>query len=189
MDEFFTYIKEHHSQIDSTARSIQYHNQDYDVEDIRCMVKTAIWENLNDKKPITMTGIRFEVLNRIFEEKGIKYRNGELLRTVTLNEDLPLIKIRDDYDTILNGLFILCKLRQEEILVIALFHGLDTPLSLKGKYKEIIDQLRNKCYYSPLSYEQIGKILDKPKKSIHKTYITARRKLDAIKRNNRTGSY
>jgi hypothetical protein len=189
MDDFYEYVKEHNRQIESTARSIQYLNQEYQVKDIKAMVWTAIWEELHEEKPITMKGIGYTVLKRVLEEKGVKYNKGELLKPVSIIDTMPFISSSPpkDYTSILKDMFSLCKLTQEEMVVLVLCYGLEST-SLKGQYKEIVDQLRNNCNYNPLTYFQISKLLSRDKKIINKIHTTAWRKLNAARRYSRTSA-
>ena len=172
LNDFNLFLEEFKSQLKSITYSLLKKNQDYTESEINNMVKTAIWQSKN-KKP-TLKEIYLNVLNRILEEKGLSYNQGELTSPFVKIDEPGMLENNGEYDAlkkqpfeVIDEIFNLTDLTQDEVFVTALSFNMSTPEALKGKYKKILDNIEGVYYIRTLTIKEIAMIMEiSPKKVI-----------------------
>lgn len=168
--------------IHKVTRRLHIKNLDYDYHEIKNMVLTAIFESENEP---TSHQLYLMVLHRILEEKGYQYKGNELLKISVNVEDSQQLENHCDKKEpkeinateVLNDLFCSANLTQEEVFVMALSQGLDTPPCLGGEYKKILDHISLEYYIRPLTKKEIAAIMRMSVAKIDKLKSTAMKKI------------
>lgn len=125
-------------------------NPEYSFDDIGAIVNTAIFYLENP----TAKAVYIQSLNRILEEKGIKYTGNKLQFPFAETNIYPFDMPQEEIE--IDDLFELSGLTQKEIFVVALYHGLSTPNALGGVYKDKMDNIEPQYHLKQLTYQEIS---------------------------------
>lgn len=155
------YIIENKTTIDKIVSSLNKKNTDYNKETIYNMVLTTI--SLSKSQNPCKKEIYLQTLERILNEKGLSYINGNLSSPfVNLTpQDIENYFSEEDKNncsSIVNEIILESGLTQTEVFVTALNFSLPSPVNLTGKYKEILDNMEEIYYMRSLTQKEISMI-------------------------------
>jgi hypothetical protein len=137
-------------------------NPEYSKKELESFLDTELYLS-----KLTLRGLYIAVLNRILDEKGIKYIDGKEFRPERIVENkVYMDKDRESIVSILMKVLSHASLTQEEILVLCLMGGLDAPEKLKEPYHSMINSMNMSYYAQGLNCKEIAKLLKTPVRDI-----------------------
>jgi len=166
-DQLKSFLNDKNGLINKITNRLLSQNSDYTREQIYSMVVSDIWEKIDEEKNLSEKSIYLSTLNRVLEEKGLRYRGKDLYSPLVRTEyDILSIESDEDfYHKINKSDFsfatdtMLSVLSQPEIMVIALSYGLSTPAPLSGKHKKFLDNVEDTYYSRKLTHKEIAAIM------------------------------
>lgn len=136
-------------------------NPDFSINEIEGMVCTSIWQQEN----ATKKSIYFDVLKRILEEKGYKYKEGKLFNPIQSVENIESIVFKKTQKICVTYLakeiIRQLKLNDIEKTVLSLEYGIDDIEIIGTKGEEAINKIGHKYFMRKLTKKEIAFALGK----------------------------